>query len=101
MRAPAHWPLEVMSLLLKAERRGRLSADGRAAARSSALLLFEGVRVEATTPAAGAFDLAIQHNISVYDAAYLDLAIKTASPLLTDDKALRRAAAAMSVSLLP
>ncbi len=44
--------------------------------------------------------LAARHGLSVYDAAYLDLARQQAAPLATRDKRLRAAAEAESVALL-
>jgi len=44
-------------------------------------------------------DLAARHQITCYDAAYLDLAIRLGLPLATLDDDLRKAAAASSVKL--
>ena len=41
-----------------------------------------------------------QDTLSAYDAAYLDLAIETARPLLTTDRVLARAAVSAGVTLL-
>jgi predicted nucleic acid-binding protein len=45
--------------------------------------------------------LALKHNLTSYDAAYLDLAIEKALPLATLDRKLRVAALAENVTLLP
>lgn len=45
--------------------------------------------------------LALKHNITAYDAAYLALAKSEGLPLASFDKALRRASAAEEVTLLP
>ena len=45
--------------------------------------------------------LALKHNLTSYDAAYLDLAIAFSIPLATLDRKLRAAAVAESVALLP
>ena len=47
------------------------------------------------------FQLAQQHSLTIYDAAYLELAIRESLPLITYDKALRRAASSEAVALLP
>ena len=95
--APVHWPLEVANLLLMAERRGRLSAERR----SSALREVQGwsVRLDADTAIAAwrrTSELATQHDLTVYDAAYLELALRRDVPVATRDRALARAAHAAS-----
>jgi predicted nucleic acid-binding protein len=45
--------------------------------------------------------LSLKHQLTPYDAAYLDLALDEALPLASLDKDLRRAAAAEGVPLLP
>jgi predicted nucleic acid-binding protein len=44
-------------------------------------------------------NLARDHNLSSYDASYLDLAIKKGLPLATLDKKMRKAAKSMNVEL--
>ena len=44
--------------------------------------------------------LAVCHNLTSYDACYLELALRKALPLATLDKALRRAAVEAGVTLL-
>ena len=46
-------------------------------------------------------DLATQHKLTVYDASYLDLAIRSGLPLATLDDALIVAARAEGVPVLP
>ena len=45
--------------------------------------------------------LAEQHRLSAYDAAYLELALRLGLPLATADRALIAAAQAVGVPLLP
>ena len=45
------------------------------------------------------WQLAERHRLTIYDAAYLELALRVGAPLATKDKALIRAAAAESVTL--
>lgn len=89
---PAIWPLEVANTLLAAERRKRLRpADS---ARFAELVGALPLRVEegALARAAGSvIGLAREHRLSAYDAAYLELALRTGSPLASRDRALRRA----------
>ena len=90
---PPLWFLEVANGLLVAERRKTLTAPERRLAleRLSALAL--------TIDEANARDafgrtsaLAEQHGLSVYDAAYLELALRRNLPLATRDRALHSAA---------
>ena len=45
--------------------------------------------------------LARQHDLSVYDAAYLELAMRLGLPLASKDEALRKVAQAVGLSVLP
>jgi predicted nucleic acid-binding protein len=99
--APAHWPVEVANALLIAVRRQRISPDDA----HQFLLDLESlpIRVEATTKnlvRAGVFPVAEQYGLTVYDAAYLELAIREGIPLMTLDKDLRKAAGASGLPLV-
>ncbi len=90
---PPLWFLEVANGLLVAERRKTIAASERRLAlqRLSAL----GLTVDEAN-ARDAFGqtsaLAEQYGLSVYDAAYLELAIRRGLPLCTRDRALQSAA---------
>lgn len=90
---PSHWALEVANGLLVAERRKRLSrADVAEAADVLGQLPIEtdaetGRRAIGETAA-----LARQYGLTVYDAAYLELALRHGAALATSDAALARAA---------
>lgn len=91
--APAHWPLEVANGLLAAERRGRLDpADTDRARRLVNDLEIEIVPVELSTASGMVLDTARSAGLSVYDAAYLDLAQYRGLVLATLDADLARAA---------
>jgi predicted nucleic acid-binding protein len=45
-------------------------------------------------------DLARSHRLTVYDAAYLDLALRLGLPLASKDARLRKAAAGLGLALL-
>jgi predicted nucleic acid-binding protein len=99
---PALWHFELGNVLLQGERRGRISQQRT----TEFFLLLSALRIE--TDAADAaerrgpiLDLARQHRLSAYDAAYLDLALRRALPLASKDAALRRAAQVTGVPLLP
>lgn len=99
--APALWVYEVHNVLLVLQRRKRVTSEGHAAA--SAALAALGVELE--TPAWGLVEhdvlrLARTHDLSVYDAAYLELALRRRLPLATFDQALRKAAVAEGLTLV-
>lgn len=98
---PWHWYLEVANAFALSERRQRITA-----ARSAELIeLLEAVdlRVEEDGPGrvfSHALPLARTHSLTVYDAVYLDLAMRLRLPLATLDEALRSAAQNVGVPLL-
>jgi predicted nucleic acid-binding protein len=98
---PYVWPLEVANALVKAKQRGRVTEtqimgfledlDGfaiRVDTRGIDRALTE-VRL-----------LAEQYQLTSYGAAYLELAMRTAIPLATLDKQLRKAALAMGIPVV-
>ena len=97
---PALWPLEVANVLLMGERRKR--STQAQATRWLRLLSALPIAVDTQTPAL-AFDpilnLARSHNLTAYDAAYLELAIRLGLPLAARDDVLEKAAAAVGVTL--
>ena len=99
---PALWPLEVANVLVQAERRGRITmttVDGRLAAFAALSITVDTTSWRST--GAAALALARLHGLTTYDAAYLELAMRRGLPLATRDKALRRAATAVGVGVLP
>ncbi|MDX8411251.1 MAG: type II toxin-antitoxin system VapC family toxin, partial [Mariprofundaceae bacterium] len=90
---PAIWPLEVGNVLLVAERGGRLSeADST---RFLSMLSSLPIQSEMETPQRAMSNilfLAREHQLSTYDASYLDLAMREGVPVATLDKGLRHAA---------
>lgn len=99
---PAHWRLEVCNALWMAERRKRLDAAG--VARAVALFVQLPVVVDSETNARAGSEiltLAREHSISVYDAAYLELALRKAAPLGSLDEALRTAASEAGLIVIP
>lgn len=98
---PSIWPLEVTNVLLVAERRKRISeADST---RFIALLSELPIIVDQESPERmikEIFGLARKHNLSSYDASYLDLAMRKGLPIATLDKNLLAAAKRSKVSLL-
>lgn len=97
---PSLWPLEVANVLLVGERRGRITAADTA--RFLSLLSTFPITVDDETTA-HAWDetlaLARAQNLSAYDAAYLELAMRLGLPLASLDAKLRAAAAAVGIQL--
>ena len=100
VRAPAHWPVEVISILIKAERNKRLSVAECDVAWDLAATLIQSCNVESTTAGAPIFSLAREHGLSAQDAGYVELAARLKVPLLTGDKAMARAARTLAVELI-
>ncbi|WP_456387731.1 type II toxin-antitoxin system VapC family toxin [Desulfolithobacter sp.] len=90
---PAIWPLEIGNVLVVAERRGRLSeADS---VRFLALIGELPITVIQEPPDRMTREivaLARKHQLSTYDASYLDLAMRKGLPIATQDTALKRVA---------
>jgi predicted nucleic acid-binding protein len=95
------WPLEVANIVLIAERKRRITQ----AQRVRALTALAKLPIEIDTDTAGrawnsTFDLALAHGLTLYDAGYLDLSLRSGLPLATLDQALGRAACACGVPIL-
>ena len=98
---PVLWPLEVVDALLMGERRKR-STEAESikwiGILSSLPIVIDGeTNAHAWT---ATMSLARGHNLSAYDAAYLELAIRRGVPLATNDEKLKRAAKAVGVGLI-
>lgn len=98
---PALWRLEVANVLEMGVRRGRHDAAFRDATLADLALLEISVDPETDRQAWGAtLRLAERHGLTMYDAAYLELAQRRGLPLATLDTELRAAAGAEGVVLL-
>ena len=95
---PAIWWYEIRNILLINERRSRISQDD--AARFLSDLAGFDIEVRPPENSQSTIDLARQHTLTVYDAAYLALAIAQNLPIATLDEALRSAAVSMNVPAL-
>lgn len=97
---PAHWPLEVANGLRSAERRGRLDERKLAAARD----VFEHLPIDVIPmdldSALDVIDFARRTGLTVYDAAYVDLALSRGIGLATADRRLADACVAVGVELV-
>ena len=98
---PAFWRLEVANVLEMNVRRGRHPAAFRDAALADLAALPIAVDAETDRQAWGAtLRLAARHRLTLYDAAYLELAQRRGLPLATLDRELRVAGTAEGVILL-
>lgn len=98
---PAIWPAEVGNALLAGERRRRISGAG--VARSLTLLRSLNIRLDDADPRMQVdtwVTLARAQKLSVYDAAYLAVAVREGLPLATLDRSLARAARGMGLALM-
>jgi predicted nucleic acid-binding protein len=98
---PSLWRLEVANSLTVAVRRGRIDADFRRAALAD-LALLDIITDQYTDANAWgeSLTLASQFRLTLYDAAYLEVARRRTVPLATLDSDLRSAARAVGVRLL-
>jgi predicted nucleic acid-binding protein len=99
--APSLWPLEVLNVLAMAHRRGRITLQ----THQDRIGFLEALPVSLDTETAAqawvtTARLAERYRLTLYDAAYLELAQRLDLPLATLDMELRAAAAALGVPLL-
>jgi predicted nucleic acid-binding protein len=95
---PGLWWYEVRNVLVIGERRGRLTEQqtGRFLRDISGLR----ISLDRTPDEPAVMALARRHRLTVYDATYLELALREVVPLATLDQALAAAAQAEGVSLV-
>jgi len=99
---PGVWRLEVGNALLLAERRGRISRPD--VEQRLKLLARLPIEVDAETVGhawADTLVLARAQRLTLYDASYLELAIRLDAALMTLDRELARAARRMGVAVEP
>ena len=98
---PSLWRLEVANILEMGVRRNRHDAAFRDATLADLALL--PVRIDTETEQhawSATLRLAERHRLTLYDACYLELALRRALPLATLDKDLRAAASAEKLVLV-
>lgn len=99
--APSLWPFEVANALLVLLRRKKITTDER----NRALAALAGIPlvVDDADPRLAfgrTSELAVEHGLTVYDAAYLELVLRRNLPLASRDEALRKAARNCGVTVL-
>ena len=98
---PAIWPYEIGNALRTAQKRARIAAADLLQLRGALAALpidVEPVETHRVLDVVG--DLARDLDITVYDAAYVELARRRALPLATLDERLRKACARARIALL-
>ena len=95
---PCLWWFEVRNILMVNERRRRIAESGTAAFLLNVSRL--RIRVDPVPDEGAVLRLARTHRLSVYAAAYLELAQREGLPLATLDADLRKAAACEGVALI-
>jgi predicted nucleic acid-binding protein len=102
IRVPAFWPHEVLSALLVGERRKRLTPELTVAFITDLGRL--PVDLDEPRVASVVFDttqaLCRKHCLTPYDAAYLEIALRSGCALATVDADLQRAALAENIPVL-
>lgn len=97
LAVPFHFPAEIGNLVLTAERRRRITPEQARAARQAMATLSFDIDPGDFNTVWGAYPLSVRHDLTLYDALYLELALRLNLPLATFDAALRRAAEAEGV----
>jgi predicted nucleic acid-binding protein len=95
--APRLWAYEIRNSVLLGLRRKRITQVDAQEFLSSIKVL--PIRLADPVSYDSIFNLADRHGLTVYDAAYLDLALRAGLPLASLDRALCRAAGSSGVAL--
>ena len=93
---PRIWWYELRNALLMNERRGRISPQQVSDTLDDSLAL--GISIDDEHDASLLLQLARRHDLSAYDAAYLEVAFRRSLPLATLDRRLHEAAVAIGVA---
>ena len=100
--APGIWPWEIANIIWKAQRARRVKPEEIEAIRS--LLASFAISIDpesANLARARTLDLAVMHQLTAYDAAYLELTIRRRAVLASYDTALRKTAPSEGLSVIP
>ncbi len=95
---PQLWHLEVRNTLFVAERRGRMAAPALDAGLRRVAEL--PIRTDSEPDLGAVLTLARRRRLPIYDALYLELALRADAPLATVDRALVSAAMAEECPLI-
>ena len=95
---PRIWWYELRNALLTNERRGRITQQQVSDTLSDCVEM--GISIDEEHEESLLLDLARRFELNVYDAAYLEVALRRSLPLATLDNRLRKAAEALGVTHL-
>ena len=95
---PRIWWYELRNALLMNERRGRITQQQASDTIADSLEM--GFSIDEEHEESLLLDLARRFELNVYDAAYLEVALRRSLPLVTLDHRLRSAAEVLGVALL-
>src|SRR5438477_779683 len=95
---PAIWWFEIRNTLLMNQRRGRIGE--KRMAQALAMIEEIPVAIDREPESRLVIELAKRHRLSVYDAAYVELALRQQAPLATLDGSMARAAEAERIPLI-
>ncbi len=95
---PGIWWYELRNALLMNERRGRISRQQVADTLIDSQSL--GISVDHRHDETLILELAQQFELTIYDAAYLEVALRRSLPLATLDERLRQAAEAVGIAIV-
>ena len=99
---PSHWPVEISNTLRTHLRAGRLSiVDFHSIMERLDVVTIHiqpSIDLDEIGPLA---QFAVTHNLTTYDAAYVQLALQHNATLATLDRAMRSAATTLNIPLLP
>jgi predicted nucleic acid-binding protein len=98
MRAPALWWYELRNVLIMGERRGRITEQQITSFLREVSHL--AITMDLSPDDTALLTLSRRHRLTVYDAAYLELALREALPLATLDAQLAVAARSETVPLI-
>lgn len=96
--APVLWWFELRNLLIVNERRGRI--DQTQTQRTLSILAALPIELDHSPNEANILTLARRHGLTIYDAAYLELAQRLGLPVATLDRALAKAVVAEGLALV-
>ena len=96
---PRIWWYELRNALLMNERHGRISPQQVMETLSDSLAL--GIVIDDEHDGSLLLDLARRHVLTVYDAAYLEVAVRRSLPLATLDRRVHEAASALGITTIP
>ncbi len=95
---PSLWWFEIRNILIVSERRGRLTEAATVSFLRSLSRL--SIVIDRAPEDTTVLALARRHRLTVYDASYLELAMREALPLATVDRDLHAAAEAEGAAIL-